>query len=139
MKSLPEFSRQTSRAQAALPRPDTSKAEHTIRRRFIVASPFVAPPRLGRVSVVTEGTFTPTVQCSMEGRRHRWQGRSDAQGAFSRADASHGAGADRSATGRPFSATMVGVRGVARAARRGAGPPEHQGEHSATVAECAGE
>src|SRR5262249_18748569 len=71
MKSLPENSRQTSRAQAALPRPDTSKAEHTIRRRFIVASPFVAPPRLGRVSVVTEGAFTPIVQCSMDGQLGR--------------------------------------------------------------------
>src|SRR5262249_48496836 len=39
------FSRQTSRAQAALARPDTIRAEHTIRRRLIVASPFSWPCR----------------------------------------------------------------------------------------------
>src|SRR5262245_35628952 len=79
MKSLPEFTRQTSRAQAALPRPDTSKTAHTIRRRFIVASPFVAPPRLGRVSVVTEGAFEPIEQCTVSGRRRG--GRTGAGGA----------------------------------------------------------
>src|SRR5262245_44075605 len=45
-----------------------SKAEHTIRRRFIVASPFVAPPRLGPVSVVTEGAFEPIEQCTIRSR-----------------------------------------------------------------------
>jgi hypothetical protein len=45
-----------------------SRAEHTIRRRFIVASPFVAPPRLGQVSVVTEGAFEPIEQCTIRSR-----------------------------------------------------------------------
>src|SRR5215471_4542061 len=47
MKTLPEFTRQTSRAWAALPRLNTSKAEHAIRRRFMVVVPFVSSPQTG--------------------------------------------------------------------------------------------